>query len=101
MEIEIGKSYTFYCEMQQEYEAPESRLRRFTGTEVAVLCEDFNRDTESGKGYIVRAHDGTEFGVHAEEINGWDYERDQFFWSDGTYGKSHSDEFLSNERTTS
>jgi hypothetical protein len=96
--IEIGQSYPFYAEMQQEYEPPEKRLRRFTGTMVEVLRLDTDRDAEAGVGYIVKTWDGTEIGVNVEEIDGWDYALDQFFWHDATYGKGHRPDFLSNER---
>lgn len=97
--IEIGKVYPFYSEMQQEYLPADERLRRFTGTLVTVLRKDTERDTETSAGYIVRAWDGTEFNANAEEINGWDYALDQFFWHDATYGKGHRPDFLSNERS--
>jgi hypothetical protein len=96
--IEFGKSYPFYAEMQQEYEPPENRMRRFTGTLVEVLRENDERDTETSASYIVRAWDGSEFTANAEEINGWDYALDQFFWHDATYGKGHRPDFLGNER---
>lgn len=103
--IEAGKHYTFYCEMQQEYEPPEKRLRRFTGQEVLVIrnlrgpndpdpeydgpgpndvvdleAEDGPGYFESSRVFIVRAKDGTEFNAFEEELNGWDRDLGQFFW---------------------
>jgi len=99
--IEIGKSYPFYAEMQQEYEPPENRMRRFTGTQVEVLStydDEAAIEGEEHQTYRVRAWDGTEFHAQPEEINGWDYALDQFFWHDATYGKGHRPDFLCNER---
>lgn len=98
MQIKIGGIYPFYSEVQEEYKPSEERLRRFTGTLVRVVKLDTERDTDSGIGYVVQAWDGTEFSCHTEEINGWDYSLDQFFWNDGRYGKKHGEQFLCNER---
>jgi hypothetical protein len=98
--IAPGETYPFYCEVQQEYEPAHKRLRRYTGTLVKVLRQDRKRDEEAGTGWIVRAWDGCEFSANEEEIDGWDYALDQFFWIDGTYGKGHAHTFLSNERAS-
>jgi hypothetical protein len=98
IEVRIGGIYPFYAEVQEEYKPAEERLRRFTGTLVEVLAERHEGD-EGSLTFLVRAHDGTEFDAHPEEINGWDYALNQFFWNDGRYGKSHSTDFLGNEHT--
>lgn len=108
--IEIGRQYTFFCEVQEEYKPPQERLRRFTGTLVTVLRQDendwFEPYMENGEliepdvsmSFTVRAKDGTEFSVHEEEINDWDRDLGQYFWTDATYGPDHSTMFLNNER---
>lgn len=97
VEIEIGKAYPFYCEIQEEYRPASERLRRYTGTIVTVEAVDHERDEEC-PGFLARTWDGQLISVNSEEINGWDYELDQFFWVDGTYGKGHAPDFLGNER---
>lgn len=106
--IEVGHSYEFYCEMQQEYEPPERRLRRFTGQTVTVLRNlrrdeydgpgDRDEDFETSRVFAVCAQDGTEFQAHVEELDGWDRDLGQFFWPDGTYGPDHDQRFLAAER---
>ena len=108
--IIVGNQYTFFAEMQQEYEPAEKRMRRFTGTLVTVLR--VNEDTdwfepfeengelvepEVSKSFFVRAKDGSEFCVHEEEINDWDRDLGQYFWPDATYGPDHDTLFLGNE----
>jgi hypothetical protein len=92
--IKVGESYTFYCEMQQEYEPPEKRLRRFTGQAVTVL----HHRTWEGANFTVKAEDGTKFIAHEEELNDWDKDLGQFYWPDGTYGPDHDTTYLVNER---
>ena len=92
-----GETRHFYCEAQQDYYPPEARLRRFTGQPVAVLAELPRQDQDSSLMFQVRAADGTVFEAHEEELNGWDHDRGQFFWSDGTYGHQHDRTFLINE----
>jgi hypothetical protein len=97
----IGETCTFYAEVQQEYEPPEKRLRRFTGQDVVVTAELGKPDVDSSEQYTVRAADGTEFTAWWEELSGWDLELGQFFWPDATYGPGHSREFLCNEKSGS
>lgn len=94
--IKIGKSYEFYCEVQQDYEPTEKRLRQYTGQHVTVL---WTWTTEFGSSpvYKVRAADGREFTAHEEELNGWDRDLGQYFWPDATYGPEHDTTFLVNE----
>lgn len=96
--LKVGDVCAFYSEVQQEYEAPENRLRRFTGQDVTVIAELGKPDVDSSDSYTVRASDGIEFTAWEEELNGWDLAFNQFFWPDGTYGSGHSTEFLCNER---
>lgn len=95
--VKVGGRYRFFCEMQQEYDAPAERLRRFTGQEVEVVDAFPVEDPDSSRAYKVRADDGTEFTVQEEELSGWDHALDQFFWPDGTSGKARSGEFLPGE----
>jgi hypothetical protein len=96
--IVVGNYYTFFCEVQQEYEPPAKRLRRFTGQLVCVVKSHGKPDADSSEQYEVQAKDGTEFTVHEEEINDWDRDLGQYFWPDATYGPGHDAKFLSNER---
>lgn len=92
-----GGKYTFYSEMQQEYEPPEKRLRQFTGQTVEVLSEQHTPNTntdwceDDSILYTVQASDGTIFTATMEELNGWDYDLGQYFWPDGTYGPDHDE----------
>ena len=67
VEVKLGGIYPFYSEVQEEYKPSEERLRRFTGTLVEVIAEAHEGD-EGSLTYRVRAHDGTEFDAHPEEI---------------------------------
>lgn len=98
--IEVGGTFEFYCEVQQEYEPPEQRLRRFTGQAVTVLRQlgPDEHDPDNSPAYEVQAADGTTFTAHEEELNGWDRDLGQFFWPDGTYGPNHDRQFLANEQ---
>ena len=97
-EIRVGDVREFYSEVQEEYEPPEKRLRRFTGQTVTVIGRPVDAADETTM-FTVRADDGTEFEVHAEEIDGWDFEQGQYFWPDGTWGPDHDTRFLVNERS--
>jgi len=96
--IAIGGVYTFYAEMQEEYVPADKRMRRFTGQSVTVLRTVDTEDPDCSPLYAVRAIDGTEFDAWEEELNGWDRDLGQFFWTDGTYGPNHDRTFLANER---
>jgi hypothetical protein len=96
----VGDVCTFYSEVQQEYESPEDRLRRFTGQEVTVIAELGKPDVDSSEQFTVRASDGTEFTAWSEELSGWDLALGQFFWPDGTFGPEHRRDFLVNEEGT-
>jgi hypothetical protein len=98
--IEVGNSYEFYAEMQQDYEPAEKRMRNYTGQMVMVLAlEQERNDEEQPLLYKVRAVDGREFTAQEEELNGWDYALGQYFWSDGSYGPDHDTRFLCNEKS--
>lgn len=110
--VRPGECRPFYCEVQEDYEPPEKRLRRFTGQCVTVVRnlerreydgpgpdDQHDDDFETSRMFVVRAKDGTEFHAHVEELNGWDYDLGQFFWPDGTYGPDHDTRFLANEPT--
>lgn len=99
--VEVGGRYRFFCEVLDDLESPEERLRRFTGQGVKVIRTVEVDDPDRPPAYVVRADDGTEFTAQEEELSGWDYALDQFFWPDGTYGKARSGEFLANERSSS
>lgn len=92
--IEIGETYEFYCEIQQEYDPVEDRFRNYTGQSVVVLSAAEMEDPDSSQMYRVRAEDGHEFDAWEEELNGWDRDLGQFFWPDGTYGPDHDTTFL-------
>lgn len=83
--IRVGRRYTFYSEVQQEYLPPAERLRNYTGQRVLVIEQTFYPGHpdwcpgESERSYLVRADDGREFGVHMSELNGWDYDLCQYF----------------------
>lgn len=119
--IEIGRQYTFYSTMQQDYEPPEQRMRNYTGQLVTVLAwenedewreeqaqiaievargettqEDATREIEPL--FKVRAKNGFEFSANDGELNGWFCDTGQFFWPDATYGPEHDEAFLVNER---
>ena len=102
--IEVGKRYEFFCEIQQEYEPPPSRLRQYTGQTVLVIAIEHSpsdadwHDDYSERSFRVRADNGHEFSAHEAELNGWDRDLGQYFWPDATYGPKHTREFLSNER---
>jgi hypothetical protein len=93
----VGDVCAFYSEVQQEYEPPEKRLRRFTGQDVTVVAALGKPDVNTSEQYTVRAPDGTEFTAWWEELSGWDLALGQFFWPDATYGPSHETTFLGNE----
>lgn len=97
--IEIGQSYEFYAEMQQEYEPVENRMRNYTSQQVKVLrlCGEDENDPENSPLYEVEASDGKHFFAHEEELTGWDKALGQFFWPDGTHGPDHDKTFLVNE----
>lgn len=96
-----GAMHRFYSEMQEEYLPEEQRLRRFTGKPVTIIAKLENEFEceETSAMYLVRAEDGTEFAAWWEELSGWDYQLDQFFWPDGTFGKNRDETFLVNERS--
>lgn len=101
--IVVGQEYTFYAEMQQEYEPREKRLRNYTGCTVIVIgINEGEQEIMEGAGmiYTVRTLDGHEFSAQEEEINGWDRDLGQFFWPDGTYGHDRDRSFLVNERSS-
>src|SRR3954454_20030803 len=91
--IEVGRQYPFFCEMQQEYEPPELRMRNYTGQLVTVLRnlssteydgpgpDDTNDDDfDVSRAFMVRAKDGFEFQAMVEELNDWDRDLGQYFW---------------------
>lgn len=96
--IEVGRYYTFFCEMQQEYLPPDQRLRQFTGQLVCVTKKYIMVDVKSNQMYSVMTKDFMEITVAEEEINDWNRDLGQYFWPDGTYGPDHDPKFLSNER---
>lgn len=98
--IELGQSYEFYAEMQQEYESTQDRMRNYTGQPVLILrlLGENENDPENSPAYEVEAHDGRRFVAHEEELNGWGKDLGQFFWPDGTFGPDHDKTFLVNER---
>jgi hypothetical protein len=108
--IVVGKSYTFYCEVQQEYEPPEKRLRKYTGQDVTVIRnrtreeydgpgpDDNDDDFDTSRLFVVRASDGVEFDAHIEELNGLDRDLGQYFNPDATYGPDRDTLFLENEQ---
>lgn len=104
--IEVGRSYEFFCEVQQDYVPPRERLRQYTGQIVEVVAienhpGDKDWDDEfSERTFKVRASDGREFSVHEAELNGWDRDLGQYFWEDATYGPNHDKTFLVNEPAT-
>jgi len=97
--IVIGKEYTFYSEMQQEYLPPNERIRNYTGQKVTVLSHFPDNDPDASTAFAVRASNGHIFTAMVEELNGWDYDLGQFFWPDATYGPTHETWPLMNERS--
>src|SRR4051812_23345481 len=111
--IEVGRQYPFFCEMQQEYEPSEKRMRNYTGQLVTVVRhlssteydgpgpDDDDEGFEVSRAFIVRAKDGFEFQAMVEELNDWDRDLGQYFWPDATYGPERNTMFLANERNHS
>lgn len=106
-----GDVCTFYSEVLQETLPASERLCRFTGQDVTIVRnlrgyhdadaeydgpgpdDVVDHTAEDGPGffpvsrqYLVRAADGTVFAAMVEELNGWDYERGQFYNAAGEYG---------------
>ena len=104
--IVVGDYYPFFCEMQQEYEPIEKRMRQYTGQLVCVVAEQHtpNSNTdwtdEDSTLYKVQANDGVEFTATEEELNDWDRDLGQYFWPDATYGPDHDKTFLVNEKAS-
>jgi hypothetical protein len=108
--IKVGQAYPFFCEMQQEYELVEKRMRNYTGQLVTVVRhlssteydgpgpDDDDEGFEVSRAFIVRAKDGSKFQAMVEELNDWDRDLGQYFWPDGTYGPECDATFLVNER---
>jgi len=101
--IEVGRSYTFYSTMQEEYvPEKECRMRTYTGKLVQVLAHS-NADYANEEGYEpmyrVLAHNGFEFDAYEGELNGWFCDTGQYFWPDATWGPEHDDFALSNEKS--
>lgn len=102
--IEIGRQYTFFSTMQQEYEPPEKRIRSHTGKLVRVVRVTRDYDAldwadNPERMFNVRAANGFEFAAWETELNGFMCDTGQYFWPDATWGPEHDAFALSNERT--
>jgi hypothetical protein len=100
--IEVGRAYTFFSTMQQEYvPQPEERMRTYTGKLVMVIADitDTIDYEEIGERlFKVCAHNGFEFDAYEGELNGWFCDTGQYFWPDATWGPDHDTFALSNEK---
>jgi hypothetical protein len=104
--ILVDQRYTFFCEMQQEYEPVEERMRNYTGQQVTVIAREWGPwedkwTRDDSIIYKVRADNGFEFLANEEELNGWDRDLGQYFWPDGTWGPDRKRDFIGNERVGS
>ncbi len=93
--IVVGREYTFFAEMQEEYEPEHKRMRNYTGKLVTVL--EVEKADSDATLYKVMARDGFVFSAQQEEINDWDRDLGQYFWPDATWGPEHDTFAIINE----
>lgn len=85
VEIELGKSYEFVSEVEQENLPVGERLCRFTGQQALILSLVAENDPDNSPLYNVRFPDGTEAQAWQEELSGYDKALGQFYRPDGSY----------------